>query len=206
MNLLAFDIGCNTGEYTNNLIKDGYYVISVDANENLFKEKIKNCTRIFAACSDKIGTVTFNICNENGLSTCDEDWIHKSRFSKGGPVGKNNVWEPVQVSATTIDSLVEQFGIPKHIKIDVEGYEINCLKGMTKKYSEEICFEWAVEKYDSTVECVNYLNHLGYSKFGYIYCDKYGIKPNEFYDIHNFMKIFEQVKNYYLSWGMIWAI
>ena len=197
---LAFDIGCNIGKYTLALLDEGYSkVISVDPNPHLFNIQDERVVRVFGACSDKNTIIPFYFSNADTISTASIDWVKNSRFAN------QYKWEKYSVESTTIDSLVAQFGIPNHIKIDVEGYEETVLKGMSKKYADEICFEWAEEEGDSAVRCVEYLKNLGYEKFGFIFSDTYLKKPENYYDLDDFKKIFEYDKNRKTEWGMIWA-
>ena len=47
----------------------------------------------------------------------------------------------------TIDKLIQEYGTPELIKIDVEGGEFECLSSLTQKVNN-ICFEWASETND----------------------------------------------------------
>jgi FkbM family methyltransferase len=198
-NKLAFDIGCNVGNYTLKLLENDFQVVAVDPHPALFTKNNLNVTRVYSACSDKCGSIDFYFCPEDTISTADLDWINNSRFSN------RKLWYKHEVPSVTIDSLVEKYGVPDHIKIDVEGYELVCLKGMSKKYSPELCFEWAEEKGDSAVECVNYLSELGYTHFGFILSDEYLKQPDHYMSLDDFLKIFNFDKNRKELWGMIWA-
>lgn len=199
MQKLAFDIGCNIGKYTYKLLEKDWDVVSVDPNPFLFKELPPRVIRVFAACSDFSGVIPFYFSNTDTISTASIDWVENSRFS-----GKC-YWKKYEVNSVTIDLLVEKYGIPDHIKVDVEGYELTALKGMTKKYSKEICFEWAEEQGDSAIECVKYLKNLGYDKFGYIYGDEYLVEPQEYLSFDEFLSNFIYDKSRKELWGMIWA-
>lgn len=200
MQKLAFDIGCNVGKYSTCLLNEGYSkVVAVDPNPHLFIIKDNRVTRVFAACSDKNSNIPFYFSNADTISTASINWVTNSRFSG------QYIWEKYEVPSLTIDELVSQFGIPDHIKIDVEGYEEIVLNGMTKKYASDLCFEWAEEEGDSAIRCVDYLYSLGYTKFGYILTDTYLKKPTNYYSIDEFKKIFIYDKNRKTEWGMIWV-
>jgi hypothetical protein len=115
------------------------------------------------------------------------------------------VWyEPLKLKSTSLDSLILKYGEPDFIKIDVEGYELEVLKGLTKK-SKEICFEWAEEQYDNINKIIRHLQSLGYSEFGYIMGDDYMKKPEiyckwEESDFHS--DVDPKRKE---TWGMIWT-
>ena len=56
---------------------------------------------------------------------------------------------------TTLDILIEKFGVPKFIKIDVEGYELEVLKGLSHSI-HLISFEYTVpEQIDKVIDCIN---------------------------------------------------
>jgi hypothetical protein len=54
------------------------------------------------------------------------------------------------------DKLIETYGVPELIKIDVEGGEDKCITSLTKKVPQ-LCFEWASETNDVTYSCLNHL-------------------------------------------------
>jgi len=53
------------------------------------------------------------------------------------------------------------------IKIDVEGYEVEVLRGLTTK-QKTICFEWTEELPEVLYQGVKHLQELGYNEFGII--------------------------------------
>ena len=117
----------------------GAKVISVEPNP-IVAEKINNDIVIQKACSDTNGTIELRIPNTDDeifslLSTtvqmrADFDYYH--------PVFSEN--KKLDVETITLDSLIINYGIPKYVKIDVEGAEISVLKGLTKKI-EALSFE-----------------------------------------------------------------
>ncbi len=68
--------------------------------------------------------------------------------------------EEIEVQLTTLDALIEQYGLPKFCKIDVEDYESEVLKGLSHPIpvlSFEF-FNWTPER---THECLELLEKLG---------------------------------------------
>jgi len=96
------------------------------------------------------------------LSTADEAWKVWSF--------KDCTWnKSFTVPTTTIDLLVSQFGVPDFCKIDVEGYELHVLKGMTKPIPY-LCLSLLMSFLDEkTKPCLEYLHSLGYNYFNVVF-------------------------------------
>ena len=173
MNLI-FDIGFNVGEFTQtcfNKYKD-CSVIAVEANPNLCNSVSQhfftnyNFSLLNNLVSNKEGEeINFYIShNATGVSTASTEFMENSRFTKGSKhLGENSInWAaPIKVQSTTVDSMIERYGMPDLIKIDVEGYELNVLSGLTQK-ANDICFEWHEEEKDNLYKILEHLQSLGY--------------------------------------------
>lgn len=165
-NPCIFDIGANVGGKTQRyLLLNPSKIVSVEpipSCVSTLQERFKNCPNVFIVpecVSDYIGTITFFLSDQYSyLSTADEAWKY-GRF-------KDFTWnKSIIVPTTTIDKLVAQYGVPDFCKIDVEGYELNILKGMTKPIPY-LSFEFASEFLDQkTRPCLEYLYSLGYRSF-----------------------------------------
>jgi FkbM family methyltransferase len=170
---IAFDIGANIGQTVDELLPNYDKIICFEPNPSLvtvIKNKFFNNDKVTIeelGLSDKTETKKFNISNSHVVSTFSEDWINNSRFT--------NVynWDTsIDVKTTTLDEVIDKYGIPYFIKIDVEGYEYEVLKGLTKLLDNTyFAFEWAEEQYEIVNKTVKYLKELGYNNFSYTYQD-----------------------------------
>jgi FkbM family methyltransferase len=202
---LCFDIGANIGRWAIANSNDFNKIISVEASKNTFiklSENIKQYNNIvalnYAVCSSSDEYVNFYYAESDVLSSLNEKWVNgsESRF-------KVNYTTEI-CKTISIDKLIEQYGLPEFIKIDVESYEFDCIKTLSKKI-DILCFEWASENLDVALNCLNHLYKLGFTSF-YIQMnsDEYKFRPYTYTSINN-------VKNILINttpkseWGMIWC-
>ena len=61
---------------------------------------------------------------------------------------------------TTLDKLIEKYGEPVFIKIDVEGFELEVLKGLTRPV-KLLSYEYTVpEQIDRVIECMEQIQKV----------------------------------------------
>lgn len=117
-------------------------------------EKTKNVIIIDKAIGCYEGYGEIAICeDEHTISTMSDKWRNEGRLSK-----------IKQVSTTTLDTLISLYGRPAFCKIDVEGFEEQVLRGLTRPISL-ISFEFTREFFDDAKNCINYLLSIGRFKF-----------------------------------------
>jgi FkbM family methyltransferase len=160
-NSLVFDVGANVGnrvqvflELTNKVIAVEPQPSCADVLMAKFGEKI---IIEQVGLSDKQGELEMRIASDSTISSFSNNFIEatsKGRF-------KNYSWnETITVPVTTLDQLIHKHGIPAFCKIDVEGFELNVLQGLTKPIPY-ISFEYCVpELQDNMINCINYLATL----------------------------------------------
>ena len=230
---LIFDIGFNMGDFTktcNKKIPD-CKIIGVEANKLLFpklkNENFKNLTLINYLVSDIDGQnkKLWIDPNQSGISTASEEFMKHSRFTKGSKYLKNynSDWTfSIDVKTITLDKLIQKYGNPDIIKIDVEGHEFEVLSGLTKK-ANKICFECHEEEVEKINNCINHLKYLGYQEYGFIgYIDEgdiyenitfssigdpYLVEPRKYVKWETLKKDIDQSfnENRRVNYGMMWV-
>lgn len=150
-------------------------------------------------CNSDKEYVDFYNCSADTLSTLNKDWLdsEKSRFYN------QHKYHVIKCKTITIDKLIEQYGIPELIKIDVEGGEFECVASLTQKV-KNLCFEWASETNNITFMCLDFLESLGYTEFSIQFQDHYTVRPQLYKNI-NIVKEHLSKTTPKKEWGMIWA-
>lgn len=164
--MLLFDIGANRGDATVAGLNKGYTVVAIEAAPRIFKQLVANfiynpgvIPLRMAVSNTNNETIEFYEAQEDGLSTMNKDWL-----TADGMPYKDKPFRSVSATTITIDSLVNIYGTPDLIKIDVEGAEWSVFKGMTKNYGP-LVFEWTDVTLQDHVEQLKYLEWLGYTEY-----------------------------------------
>ncbi|MFZ1641796.1 MAG: FkbM family methyltransferase [Candidatus Contendobacter sp.] len=96
------------------------------------------------------------------VSSLSPAWIAAVRLDRGFQRVRWNYTVPVSV--TTLDRLIAEHGPPAFCKIDVEGYELEVLKGLTQPI-RALSFEYLRADLDAARACVAVLATLGRYEF-----------------------------------------
>jgi FkbM family methyltransferase len=159
---LVFDIGANMGNRIDLFISKGAKVIGVEPQSSCYSfllEKYKynsNVKIVNAAISDEEKTDFIYISNANTISSMSLDFIRetsKERF-------KDYNWNyREEIKTTTLDILINEYGVPDFIKIDIEGYENVALRGLNVPV-ENISIEYVPEIHENSVECLKLISGI----------------------------------------------
>ncbi len=156
---LVFDIGANIGNRIDVFLELGAKVVAVEPQQScvkILREKFENKISIEnIGLSHSEGTLEFHIADESTISSFSKEFISKT----GSARFKRNEWrERIQVPVSSCDKLIEKYGIPDFCKIDVEGFELEVLKGLNTKIPA-LSFEYCVpEMADNLYACLERLN------------------------------------------------
>jgi FkbM family methyltransferase len=155
-NDLVFDVGANIGNRIRPLINLGAKIVAIEPQvqcQRILQKKFNNSIIIVKeGLGAKEEVKDFFIADSHTISSFSTDWIESVKQGRF----KNYNWNTtVKVKMTTLDILIEKFGVPKFIKIDVEGYELEVLKGLSHSI-HLISFEYTVpEQIDKVIDCIN---------------------------------------------------
>jgi FkbM family methyltransferase len=167
---ICFDIGANHGNRTKVFKKLGARVVAVEPQRDcaaFLRGAFRNdssVTVVESACSDYQGRAQLQIASYDTVSSLSAAWI--SAVKTTGRFGHIEWNRAADVEVTTLDSLILTHGDPVFIKIDVEGSEVDVLRGLTKPV-RCLSFEFTPEYMGAARECIRYLAQLGLRHFNF---------------------------------------
>src|SRR5690606_21613639 len=126
----------------------GYKVVAVEPEHAAISTlkyrfgKDKNVTIVNKGISDENGTLKIYItASRSGLNTLNPRWVDSLADEKDNRWHKKHKFEKsYDVQVITLEDLIQEFGVPYYVKIDVEGFELNVIKGL-KSVPHFISFE-----------------------------------------------------------------
>ena len=163
---LVFDIGANRGDRTEMFVRMGARVIAVEPIQSL-AARLK---RIYSYSLVKVeavgvgsapGELPLRVCSISEMSTFSDQFVEKQREAFA-----ELSWDHVQtVPIVTLDSLIDKYGLPSFIKVDVEGFETEVLAGLHQPV-RTLSFEVRPHDWLKTAqECLQHLAKLGTYEF-----------------------------------------
>jgi FkbM family methyltransferase len=176
---IILDIGAYVGLYSiwaSRKVGEAGFVVAFEPNPVAFKwlinnielNKASNIKALPFALGDKLEKKTLYVAEKNvGVSSLIKNHVLHN------PSGKDTIFSSHVVQVLTLDYLLEKspriIGKPLQLvdlaKIDVEGYEMNILRGAKKVLEESLIRRFIIEVHKdqvNTEDIVNYLSTYGY--------------------------------------------
>lgn len=183
---LVFDIGANIGQYSlklSQVVGGNGKVIAFEPDKRTFS---------FLQFNVHINRINNVECINSGIGSSSDVHSFYRDTTTGGRrgsfkkefVGSNFEGQEDVVEVVALDDLINKYGLPDFIKIDVEGYEIEVLKGLSHSLENTNFF---IETRTSTRSFVfNYFYEQGFRCF----ClDKEPFEVHEVSDIPDFANL-----------------
>lgn len=153
---LVFDVGVNLGQKTETFLGCGAKVIGIEPNprctptlNRLFGSN-PNFVLVQEAVGAEEGILELHFTGTDSTASLRADWGEKRAMP--------NI-ESMPVPVTTLDRLIDRFGVPAFCKIDVEGFEEEVLKGLSTPLPM-VTLEWHGDEIDALCLCLDRLSSL----------------------------------------------
>jgi FkbM family methyltransferase len=206
---LVFDIGANIGDRVAVFDKLGAVIIAVEPQGHCVRKMqerflgYKNVHLEHAGLGEETGEMDFYICDDDDrLSTFSKDQMENSFFSGSTRWNRKEI-----VRIITIESLITAYGVPSFCKIDVEGFELDVLKGL-KTPIPALSFEFSSKQLDKLKACMSLLKTIeGDYQFNVCFGEPYNLYFKEWVgekDILNAIEQEDKVSQTH-AWGDIYA-
>jgi FkbM family methyltransferase len=164
------DVGMHDAEDTRFYLEKGFRVVAVDAQSN-FVERARHALGSYiqsgaleivnCAIGSKEGTIPFYVFPDaSDWGTGDPRYVERNRTE-----GKEYV--VIDVPAVRFESLLSRYGIPYYLKIDIEGFDLLCVKALNafEERPKFISTELTMTTFDEAFESLAALFAAGYRRF-----------------------------------------
>lgn len=166
---LAFDIGSHVGDRIGSFRRCGARVVALEPQPDCARVITaiyggdKEVSLVSSACGPTEGKLTLHINSANPtVTTASRDFV-AAADGAGGWEGQ--VWDrAIEVPVTTLDRLIDQYGRPAFVKIDVEGFEADVLAGLSQPLPA-LSFEFTTIQRDVAFACIDRLEQIGRYRF-----------------------------------------
>jgi FkbM family methyltransferase len=167
-NSLIFDLGCHSGQDSDFYLKKGFTVVAVEANPPL-------CDRLKQRFAGEIAQNRFILVEKAIAKQAGEIefYVHSEESIRGTTIvefgdqtAKGSKWTTIVVPSTTLSSIIGEYGVPRYLKIDIEGADLICLESLAS-LSDAPAFI-SIERppsFSQQLRGLELLNDLGYNMF-----------------------------------------
>jgi FkbM family methyltransferase len=161
---LVYDVGMHTGEDTGYYLFKGYDVIAIEANPKLVRQAEHKFQDAIA--QKKLRILQIGIAAESGEA---EFFVSRksiwSSFDKAGATKNGKGFKVIQVRCVPFRDILRQYGVPRYLKVDIEGNDHLCLEALEAECLPRYV---SVEMSHHGGADIRRLSELGYTGFKFI--------------------------------------
>lgn len=170
---LVFDIGAHLGDRSSAFAALGARVVALEPQPRLLRwlQRLARqqpeivCLPLAVGRAPGKAELALSLRNPT-VASLDSRWREHLRTTTAG--FRHVRWEDsVTVTVTTLDELIRQYGRPNFCKIDVEGFEVEVLAGLSQTLPA-LSFEFVNGTLEQALRCLEELERLGRYEFNVI--------------------------------------
>ncbi|HEU0214982.1 MAG TPA: FkbM family methyltransferase [Jiangellaceae bacterium] len=170
---VGFDIGAHVGSRVRAWRRLGARVIAVEPQPDfvrvlrLFFGRDPGVTVVPGAVGAQAGRARLALSTATPtVSSMSPDWIDSVATDRSFSRVR---WDrSVEVEVATLDDLIAIHGEPAFCKVDVEGFEVDVLKGLSRPL-RALSFEYLPPAHDAALASLDLVAALGAAAGGYVY-------------------------------------
>jgi FkbM family methyltransferase len=202
---LIFDIGANGGDKADLFLRLGARVIAVEPdekNQEILAQRFLRLRLIKRPVSIVGKAVSDSIRNEvmwidapgSALNTLSRKWVDTLRTDESRLGTTLNFGQKRNIETTTLEDLIGSYGAPFYVKIDVEGHEVEVLRGLHRPIPY-LSFEVNLPEFKTEgLECIDRLNQIeANTRFNYTTDSGSGLRLVKWVGRSEFVTVFNQI-------------
>ena len=129
---LIYDVGLHNGDDTAFYLHRGFQVVAVEADPSLIaaaRERFApelaagRLTLVHAGIADRAGTARFYLC---------EGKSEFNSFDRANATKLGHTCREIEISCRTFASILDEFGTPHYLKIDIETFDRYCVADLNR--------------------------------------------------------------------------
>lgn len=196
---LAVDIGAHGGQRIEILSALKARVIALEPNPRFYRELVRqfrrhsNVTILQMGAGSRCGKSTFFMHQDAAKAgTFSRDLMDSWREMV--PQAQTGWQEVPNVELITLDALCERYGTPDFCSIDVQGYESEVLRGLSREL-RCLVFGVAPHHRQDALQCVQLLLKLGDYRFNYSFNEVNGLGQRHWIPQEDMLRKFREFVN-----------
>jgi FkbM family methyltransferase len=183
---LCFDVGSNIGAKAEVFLELGARVVAFEPQPDCYREMVARCGR-----PGRLTALNVAVGSEPGEATLYVDRTRAGSSLRAGWGG--SIEAEIRVPMETLDRAIARYGPPNFCKIDVEGFELEVLRGLSRPIPY-LTLEYHLDDEDvrKTRDCLKMLAKLASLSLNLSFGEEPGLCWSDWVDLDEFHRYFPE--------------